>query len=430
MRWKFIDARDQQAIDRRNAMLPRVNGFWAAFSDRAVAIERAIQQGAVEDEAAWADEQLSFIDTRLKSAPELTEEGHCTMTVTPGSHLQLRPMVRSLVRRAPQLAGWEFHAHRRPLPVALASKTVVAQAGHGFLTTTVLPRIGDGNRVDLLYLMRLAATDDRAAMRVARATTDALLGEELRDRWVGEIDVTELSRDVRTQQFLGLSKLRSTVLAMAKSILQGLPVTPYFAQRRNRAEWEKYSVEPRPSNRDGDFAGQDDVITGLAKLPELQKATHAAGSKFFSGNFSRCKEVFTYLKIDLPDSTVEARRKRKYALEDAIDPALRAAKAGCLIGTGTGTRYIYLDLAVVDVPAAVEVVRRTLSPLGLPDRSWLLFHDAELAAEYVNLGATLSPPPVAPPELRSAAVEPEGSPAGVAGDLEHSYDPHLDETYL
>jgi hypothetical protein len=74
---------------------------------------------------------------------------------------------------------------------------------------------------------------------------------------------------------------------------------------------------------------------------------------------------------------------------------------------------------VLDLPKALEVVRAVMRAGRLPQRCWLLFHDATLANEWLGLYPTTPPPPRGqpgdPPEPRlnriQASLEDAKAPA-------------------
>lgn len=77
----------------------------------------------------------------------------------------------------------------------------------------------------------------------------------------------------------------------------------------------------------------------------------------------------------------------KAEIEDSLDQALRRENLGAVVGGGTGRRYSYVDLALVDVPRAIPVVRTALQSGKMPKRTWLQFFDSELAREWVGISA-------------------------------------------
>lgn len=117
---------------------------------------------------------------------------------------------------------------------------------------------------------------------------------------------------------------------------------------------------------------------------------------FYSERFSRHGETFCYLKIDGSEGLEQdGGFADRGSIEEAIDEVLIPARAGCVIGTGAGLRYSYIDLALSDVAAAVPRIRRRLCAGKIPRRTWLLFFDAPLANEWIGIyGDTPAPPGV------------------------------------
>src|SRR5687767_2792461 len=111
MPWRFINPRDDDAVQRRQDTLARIETWWAAFAQRARGFEPILQRGEQASLHAWMRQHLLPIDPRLQW--ELgydAEDGTHFLVITPGRLLKLRPMVDSLIRRAPALPGWKFSA--------------------------------------------------------------------------------------------------------------------------------------------------------------------------------------------------------------------------------------------------------------------------------------------------------------------------------
>jgi hypothetical protein len=117
---------------------------------------------------------------------------------------------------------------------------------------------------------------------------------------------------------------------------------------------------------------------------------------FYSDRFSRCKETFAYVKIDGSNGLGGSRVSDRAGIEDALDTELASDKLGIHIGGGTGLMYSYIDLALTDLDRGVERARKVLRKLKVPERSWVLFFDADLAAEWVGVYPETPPPPAEP----------------------------------
>ena len=124
---------------------------------------------------------------------------------------------------------------------------------------------------------------------------------------------------------------------------------------------------------------------------DLVSATFSC-EPFYSERFSRCNETFCYLKID-SKSADEIGFQDREDMEEAARYALEAEDTGAIIGSGTGLRYTYLELALTDVKRATAALRRAMSEGNVSRRSWILFHDADLADEWIGIYDDSPPPP-------------------------------------
>ena len=92
-------------------------------------------------------------------------------------------------------------------------------------------------------------------------------------------------------------------------------------------------------------------------------------------------------------------------IEDTLDEPLRAARAGCQIGGGSGLRYSYIDLALLDVEAGICIVRDILRRGNVNRRTWILFFDDVLDAEWIGVFPDTPPPPRAAESTASGPSE-------------------------
>jgi hypothetical protein len=386
MPWKYVMPNDVESLQNREATLARIGDFWDRFAHRLADIESRLAGQSEWDLSAWMNEQLAVVHPRLRW--EFGQDlGGRYLVITCETAHHLRPMNESVVRRAPELPNWTFREYRPPQEPEEIPPLVRARTGHLMGTTTVQVRIGHHRRVDFVFQSLLAGTDENAAMTVARAAMDYLLGEDIAVRWGGHLDVVEISHGL-TQSFVPLARVRSQVLDIVTTVLTDLPDRPYWKMPKLAQIESKF----RPERRE-EYERQDDAMFGTTVIPELREAGFSPG--FCSCRFSRQGETFCYLKIDASDVDLEERYKRKKMIEEAMDSQLREDGVGAVVGTATGRKYLYFDLAVVDVVKTLEAVRRRLLALEvLPVRSWLLFYDAELAGEYIGLRSASPRPPL------------------------------------
>jgi hypothetical protein len=250
-----------------------------------------------------------------------------------------------------------------------------------------------GHLLDIVVYVPGGLGDTRereAAEELVRLT----VGEELFERWVGEVSasptvrggpLTVLNPNSEESSALPISALPEVVGAAVAGLKLGLASEPLFAQTDGE-DWVLFELnaEFRP-----DYPAQDDLLLASTRVPELKKS-FLRGEPFFSGRFSNSAELFTYLKYETAALEAQARLAERAALEAALTPALR--ECGALIGLGLGLRYGYIDLALVDPDCVEAKLLPALRAAGVPKRAWLLFCDSELEREWVPVYADTPEP--------------------------------------
>ncbi|MGA2496632.1 MAG: hypothetical protein ABSH20_02765 [Tepidisphaeraceae bacterium] len=344
------------------------------------------------------EDHLQSIDPRLmwEFGPAVSGDGH-RLVITPESNRQLRPLVDSVLNRAPKLAAWEFYGHRLPESMELAEQAVKGRTGGSLDGVTVRASIGKGNRVDLVFQTpRYAAAGRDAAHHDVFAATESLLGEKVLDDWVGVIEVEPAKRGLlakfagrRTSPGIGIDRFAETVTALVESIREQLPDRPLFQidMKADGHKWANFKLEPK---EDEDYAGRGDLLVMISGYSEMISAAHGSGS-FVSSRFSRFGEQFCYLKIDGREGSGKFGGRDE--IEDAIDSLLIPAKAGCVVGGGTGLVYSYIDLALADVSRAIPLIQQVLRGGEVSSRSWVLFFEADLQDEWVGIWDDTPEPP-------------------------------------
>jgi hypothetical protein len=389
MRWLFADLDDRTEAAARKRALARIKDWWEAFEDKAPALSGLFKGKKQWDLPGWMADTLQAIDPNLcwEFGPAVRTQGH-RLVITPESRHHLRPLVRTILDRAPDLAGWEFYPYRLAEDLEQAQNAVAGRTGGTLAAVTVELQIGEGNRIDLRF--RSPATkgeDDREALNVAFVAAETLLGERALDRWVGAIEVAPPVRGEKTRA-IPLARLKDTFDALVDSIRDRLPDKP-FVEWALGAPWSLIKLQPDDAD---DYPGQTDLMVATTCDVELWKAAHRPGL-FYSQRFSRHKETFAYVKVDGTHRRRGSEAEDRGKIEDALDAELAQGGLGVHVGGGTGLKYSYIDLALTDLDRGVERTRRALRKLGVPERSWVLFFDADLAAEWVGVYPETRPPP-------------------------------------
>jgi hypothetical protein len=176
------------------------------------------------------------------------------------------------------------------------------------------------------------------------------------------------------------------------------------------AEWVLFEIgDLRPqetqaaaevNSADDDPLPQADLLMTTTMCPEMLRC-FLNGSPFSSGRFSRCAEEFCYLKLTLPGASVDERVAQRIAIEEVLDYSLVPGRLGCVVGSGIGAEYMYIQLSLQNVEAALPLITRRVKEAGAGKQSWLLFCDTSFSDEWVGMWED-SPSPYWPSTHSSA----------------------------
>ena len=390
MRWLFPDLNNPDEAAQVRQTMQAVQQWWQAFSAKAGDIERVFKRKTEFDLPRFMEDSLQAIHPSLmwEFGPAVRIKGH-RLVITPETQRWLRPLVRTILHRAPKLEGWEFYAYRLPEDVEQTALGVKGRVGLNIDGATLAASVAPGRKIDLAYSFpRLARKSEDEQMQAAFVTTEVLLGEQVLDTWIGSIGL-QGSDDESGSRPLSLDRAQATVSALIQGIYEQLPASR-SQDVGGGDNWMSIKLEP-PEEAD-DYPDRSDLLIAITHNVELFQAIHG-GYPFASACHSKVNEIFCYLKLDArgvsPNELVAFRGR----FETALNQALLKADFGCCIGGGTGLRYSYIDLALTDLARGVPLVREVLSQLQAPLRSWLLFHDDDLAAEWVGIHPQSPAPP-------------------------------------
>jgi hypothetical protein len=384
MRWLFADPHNADEAARVREQLAAIDRWWAAFESERSKLENYVKRTTRWDLPGFMEESLQAIDPRLmwEFGPAVRQPGH-RLVITPESHRTLRPMLRTILERAPQLPGWEFYGYRLAEMPEQAVQAVQNRAGVDISNVRLAASLAPGRKIDLAFVFSAdAALDEDTALQAAFVTTEAILGEQLLDTWIGSINV--ITDDAADAPLLPLAQAQARVAALVRGSLDRLPKV-----RRPELAGEMAAVKLDPPHASDDYPACTDLVSASTRDLELFQMVHG-GESFASACHSRFGETFCYLKLDAAEAPQE---EPSPPLVEAIDSALRQAGKGCSLGVGVGVRYSYVELALSDIKPAAPILRQVLAAHGAPLRSWLLFHDDDLAAEWIGIYGQAPPPP-------------------------------------
>lgn len=387
---RWLHGEDAPAAEktRRRAVEAMIDAWWQAFQAITERLDALFHGQARWDLPAWMEEHLQCISPHLmwEFGPALSGKGH-RLVITPETARRLRPLTDVILGRAPPIAGWEFYAFRQPEDIAMVRQTVKARTGGDLADVVVHAARGKHNLIDLTYYAPPAVAEKQARNN-AFVATESLLGEERLDKWIGVIEAAPLAGAPK-KVLVPLEKLRERVDALVLQVRDQAPRQPIW-QTIDQAAWSIFKAKPEKAD---DYPAQLDMLIGKSMDQNLWIASHSAAS-FHGERYTSCGETFCYVKLDGTQGLDTEKFADKSEIENALDGVLKPAGLGCYIGGGTGLRYSYVDLALTDVKKGIAAVRERLRVGNVPKRSWILFFDDYLAAEWVGIYPDSPPPPL------------------------------------
>ena len=388
MRWIYASTTEE--LEERNSICEKIDAWWATFTQKTSDIDALFRQDSQWDLVGWMDENLHVISPKImwEFGPAVFEGGH-RLVITPESRYELRPLVDEIMVRAPQLDGWEFYEHRLSETSEEAIDMVEARMGLQLTNGHVALSVGRANRIDLVFNFTPHPDSEEAAFHAAVIASETLLGEEALDMWVGTITVADDIPD-DGPRFVPMDRVKERFDAMTGSLVEQLPDSPHASQIDEETQYTVFSCEPVEAD---DYAGHQDLISFMTMNPDVVAAA-LDSAPFASERFSRCDETFCYLKIDGDDEDAPFEFEEREEIELAIHMVINELGPNAVIGAGTGIRYSYIDLALVDVEGCIAAIRKRLQAAKAPRRSWLLFHDTSMRGEWVGIYEDSPPPPL------------------------------------
>jgi hypothetical protein len=241
MRWLFYNASDPEESTARTSIERKIDDWWHQFACKANDLDDLFSHRSEWDLLAWMERHLQDIspDLMWDFGQAVRGDGH-RLVITPEAEKHLRPMVQTLLERAPSLPGWEFYAYRLPEDLEMAHQMVTVRAGGDLSGTLATVMIGRHNRINLCYYSRTTRdSDDQQALHNAFVATETLLGEELLEKWIGLIAIDRLREPKGVAKLLNrgrqpvrglipLERLQPTVVALVASIQDQRPDKPLY----------------------------------------------------------------------------------------------------------------------------------------------------------------------------------------------------------
>ena len=387
-RWILADPNNPVEREYKQHALEATDRWWQAFARQAPTISRLFSRETEFDLVQFMQDTLQAIHPQImwEFGPARNGQGH-RLCMTPEGQHGLRPLVQHVLSRAPQLSPWEFYGYRLPEPADQVIDTVDARVGINVHGARVSARAGRGRKVDLVFAMPPQQATEEQLHQGAFVASEALLGEETLDAWIGGIELAPPKTELKG--FLPLERAQETISSVLRSFYEQLPQQPAYILN-DLSQVHSYKLEPDEAE---EYPGRTDLIVGSTCRMEVVEAG-IYHRLFNSQCHTRHKERFCYIKIDVSDVPRENRVEFRGRLEDPLAEALTRANVGGQTGGGSGILYSYIDLALTNVMQALPIIRQVLAAQGAPLRTWLLFMDTDFEYEWMGVYPETPPPPV------------------------------------
>jgi hypothetical protein len=281
-----------------------------------------------------------------------------------------------------------------PLPCAAAVSHVRTSSGLDFRRARARAGFARGHLLDVVVYLP-GGNGNQFETEAAEELVRLLVGEELFERWIGNVLATPTVRGgllavineaAEDAAALPIELLLESVRAAIAGLKLGLE-PPSLGHTGDAEDWFAFELSPDAAP---DYAAQDDLLFCSTRTPEPKKC-FLHGERFFSGRFTTSGALFTYLKYDTSETELGARLAERSRFEQQIQRIIPAGD-GAVVGFGLGRRYGYIDLLLADPDCARQRLLPALRELGISKRSWVLFCDTELIAEFMPVYPG-SPPP-------------------------------------
>lgn len=378
MRWKFQDPANIAESAERQKVINRIDQWWSEFQRRTDDLE-AMFEGTIDwDVVAWMESHLLEIheDLSWEFRPS-SIKGHHEFAISPDQNPAVVELAKQVILRAPKIKNWQFDVFRKAISVEECLKKTADATGIDLSNTTVSVHEGQAHQIDFVFYFDRLPEDEDVLFEAMLIAIEMLLGEEQMMRWAGTFDaIDQVPADDSKLRFVRVPQVTQAFRKVQETIKDRLEAEAYV-NRIDQLQWAAFKLKPTEAV---DYAGRDDLLTAMTCDPDLTAATFEAQA-FASKRFSRNGETFCYIKVD-ERGAVDSGFAEREDMEEAIRSTLESQELGCLVGSGTGLRYTYLEVALTELDDALMAIRETLQEGQVSRRSWVLFHDATWHDEW------------------------------------------------
>ncbi|MBL0189286.1 MAG: hypothetical protein IPP97_26525 [Candidatus Obscuribacter sp.] len=381
-RFAFVYDPGADAV-RKQALLAKIDRFWQEFR-------------ANSDKMTWSKDPKAdrsfiheFLTERLHSFDHRLEwecggkDGISELDFSVAQHIDLLPLLSTLVERSGEIPGWRIGAFRQRIDSNLVDTSFEARTQRTMPPYKAVVTCNKQNEVTVeMRSSKFGGNDLDADVSDACLIAEIVLGEENFDKWVCRV-TTSMDKSVDSKSFNSTQEAAKFAKAfdnIKHSIFLSLPNKP-----RWQIEYEdRVSLLTLPEKALKAAKKKERFRYTFVSLEDKLAMRLIHPYQFWSEQFSKFGEKFVYLHvISQPGDEMD---KRRPELERSLFKILKERKLGCVLATGRGKpESFYFDLCVTDVDKAVPVLKQFCIDKKLPPTTWLRFYDECWRNEWVKM---------------------------------------------
>jgi hypothetical protein len=184
----------------------QIESFWDWFLQQSDVLARMLESDKTDELYSLMNERIRNLHSGLRWEAGPGRRKPYSLTITFGGDPELRTLARTIIDAAPQCDKWEFFSakqSRKP-----PSEILFGSPAKKFYPGGWRFSVARKKRFDLTIFDDVLATiDENTALGVVFIYLDALLGEDVVEREIGDIRFEPLSESAETLPMSDLSRL-------------------------------------------------------------------------------------------------------------------------------------------------------------------------------------------------------------------------------
>ncbi len=381
-RWRFLDGGSGAEVERKNAMIAKIDKFWHDFKAEGPGSKSPGNLLKDATVPVWMHEHLAKIDPAFEWEMGRSPDGKAELAICAGEAVDSMPIVETMIERAGVLPNWTLTSYRLPMNAETVESAFESRTGKKLPPFRVELARTKTNGIDVTVLSpEFVGEDRRQDSETAFVLSDIVIGENNLNRWQNFI-VTKHDDRPAPADYSSAKASAEFAKAFAAEQEKALADLP-FEPRWSLPAVKKTSLIAYSKETSAELLKLDRCrLTFVTTWPELGEAL-STQQKFFSERYSKNGEKFAYLHVIAGKEYSDDYRVK---LEQALDNTLRAEKLGCVVGTGRGKPdSYYFDLCLTNPDKAIPLLRQFCLDEKLPKESWLRFYDLYWNREWVHM---------------------------------------------